>query len=124
MNPIAAAFPHSEPGWPHPTTVVESDAELMPTVLVCGTRPDDLREVRHELTRAWRRVGQPIVVCVSMWEARHPVGREAHEWAAEHRFAGIRFQPVTTHPGPVVEALVFGPARFPAAGWIPRQEAA
>lgn len=123
MNPIAGAFPHSEPGWPRPT-VVESDDELMPIVLVCGTHPDDLREVRHELTRAWRRAGQPITVCVSMWEARHPVGREAHAWAAEHRCCGIRFQPVTTHPGRVADALVFGPARYPAAGWIPRQEAA
>lgn len=123
MNPIADAFPYSEPGWPRPTPV-ESDAdEAMPIVLVCGTQPDDLRAVRLDLVRAWKRVGRPIVVAVSLWEARYPVGREAHAFAAEHAICGIRFLATAVHPGPVAEALVFGPARYPAAGWIPRQEA-
>ena len=123
MNPIGA-YPYSEPGWPRPTYIEDDPDEDMPIVLVCGTRAEDLRRVPGGLTNAWRRIGQPIIVCVSLWEARSPVGRAAHAWAAEHAFAGNRWHAAITDPGPVREALVFGAARYPAAGWIPRQETA
>lgn len=121
MTVPIGANPYQHYGWRQPTAP-EPD-EHTPVVLVCGTRIPDLRQVRHELTRAWRRTGQPITVCVSLWEARSPVGREAHAWTVEHRFAGVCWHPATTCPGPVVEALMFGPPRQPAAGWIPEAAA-
>lgn len=117
------AVPYSPYGWVRPAvevTPVRDDD--MPVVLVAGRGPEDLREVRLDLVRTWRRLGRPFVVAVSVWD--WPVGREAEGFAAEHAMCGFRFQRCVTAPARVDEVLTFGPVRLPAARWIPTRKAA
>lgn len=71
-----------------------------------GTEP----QIRTALTRAWRLVGQPLIVVVP--PHRDPVGDIAAQWAAEHALAGIRVEHATTAPSS--EPCVVVPAATPA----------
>lgn len=107
-------FGWAHPGPVEPRPVVDDD---MPVVVVSGLWAADIRQVRLQLVHVWRELGRPIVVAVSVWDARSQVGRQARGFAAEHAVCGIRWQPCVTRPERVDRVLEFEGARKPASGW-------
>lgn len=89
-----------------------SASDRQPRTRVALDGVGDTASVRASLTRAWRLIGQPIVVVVPPhWG---PTERAAVDWCAEHAVAGIglevRYTVLAAHPHCVV---------VPAAGPVP-----
>lgn len=111
-------------GWARPSPVESQRVrdDDMPVVLVAGLGAGWPPQVRLDLVRVWRELGRPVVVAVSVWEAKWAVGRQAERFAADHAVCGIRWQLCITRPDRVTRVLAYEGARRPATAWY--QEAA